>query len=102
MMRVDFSRTHCHVIHWGVVPGNERINGKPKGVAACEIRMHFGVPPVNMINDDFVFATIATKSPVVLNYTEHLGEVIYYACRYLNTRMEPGTWGARSYAVLSV
>lgn len=98
MLVIDFSTRGWHIIHWGPNPSDERNNGKPKGVASCDIRMHIGTPPSELSVEHYPLAQIASKSPVTLKHVELGGQAIYYICRYLNTRMEPGPWSIMAYA----
>jgi hypothetical protein len=99
---IDFSRILCHIIHWGPAPKRERINGKPQGVYACEIRSHVGEPPQDYDQMDLAILKVATKSPVTIYYSGIGGQTIYYACRYLNSRMEPGPWSHVTHAIVAV
>lgn len=90
---VDFSVRMQHIIHWGTLPEQEELNGKPEGAASCEIRRHVGEMPPGLDQGDFEFVAIDTKSPYVANMHGLSGSMVHWTCRYLNGKGEPGPFG---------
>ena len=101
MMLIDFSRRNVHLVHWGPNPGNEKQNGKPAGVMVCEIRYIVGPTPELIHVDTMAIAAIASSSPVMIDLADHKHELVTYMCRYLNTRMQPGSWSGIASALVA-
>ena len=65
---------------------------RPPGVKSCEIREQIGgVAPVDP--EGMPFLAIATRAPYVAEFTaEDVGQTVYFAFRWLNSRGQPGPW----------
>ena len=90
VLYVDFSRRGEHTIHWGTNPLNEQLNKKEEGVDHLELRMKAGPAPVSP--EEMQYVSGPTSSPFRVTLNAFVGQTVYWAGRYVNTRGLTGPW----------
>lgn len=73
---------------------------KPPGVRGCEIREQIGgTAPVNPEN--MAFLATESRTPYRADFSaEDIGKTVYFACRWVNSRFQPGPWSQISSAIV--
>ncbi|MDR1336876.1 MAG: hypothetical protein LBK22_08615 [Tannerella sp.] len=99
ILSIDVSHHLRHYVHFR----DSELAGtaKPHGVIGCEIwRKVGGTPPAGV--DEMTYVGMDTRSPYLCEYTgEQYGEIVYYMCRWINTRGEHGPWSEVARAVIA-
>ena len=92
------NRGQC-TIHFGLVPTNENLNGKPEHVMGAEIEFAMGGIPV----DDSLWQPLAldTNSPYVHNVGDAAPQKYGYRARWVDTRGRKGPYGEAADVTIS-
>lgn len=83
-----------HVIHFARTVAEGGGRAKPVGVPGCQIWMKIG-SPAPASESDLTFVTEDTRTPRTFDFDPaDGGKLVYYWCRWVNPRGQPGPWAA--------
>lgn len=88
----DWSIRQQVTLHWGPNPQDERHNGRPEGVIACEIQYHIGGIPEN--EEDWKTLDTDTDSPFIHHLETSQPVTIAYRARYIGKAVKFGPFSA--------
>jgi hypothetical protein len=94
VVTIETSQRLRHVINFSRTSAEGGGRGKPAGVRGCQIWMKIGAPaPAS--DADLSFVTEDTRSPHTIDFENaDGGKLVFYWCRWVNTRGETGPWAA--------
>ncbi|MBI3945553.1 MAG: hypothetical protein HY321_06525 [Armatimonadetes bacterium] len=91
--QIDSSQRLRHVIAFAD-EGTPTSRAKPAGVTGCQVWVKLGDPAPSDPKEMSYLAT-DTRTPYTVDFeAEEAGKRAYYMLRWVNTRGEPGPWGA--------
>jgi hypothetical protein len=94
VITIDTGQRLRHVINFSRTQAEGGGRGKPLGVRGCQIFMKIGAPaPAS--ESDLTFVTEDTRTPHLIEFDNaDAGKLVFYWCRWVNTRGETGPWAA--------
>lgn len=94
VVTIDTAQRLRHVVNFTRTQAEGGGRGKPPGVRGCQIWMKIGAPaPVS--ESDLTFVTEDTRTPHTIEFdAADAGKLVFYWCRWVNTRGETGPWAA--------
>ena len=94
VVTIDTAKRLQHTIQFSRTQAEGGGRAKPLGVRGCQIWMKIGAPaPVSESDRNFV--TEDTRTPHAINFDNaDAGKLVFYWCRWVNSKGDPGPWAA--------
>jgi len=94
VVTIETAQRLQHTIQFARTQAEGGGRGKPAGVRGCQIWMKIGAP-APVAESDLAFVTEDTRTPHTINFENaDAGKLVFYWCRWVNSKGDIGPWAA--------